>query len=482
MNRPRDPHVPASAWADTQRIVPRADLASPATQIVGDRDAYLGGQGDVGRRIAEDQVELFITGDVAGALQREFQAHASEFMALHDIGCSGSLRLLGSLAGSAGARVQRLSIRRQGHGLALAVLQFVEVLLTDGSQMRVYSTDISADGPARQQVARVLLAHSQLGVLMVGDMPLHAVTTALHPLHEQMARGLWPNRELLMVPLAGNATLATQGVQLAADTPVAVHVAPRAAKPRQVWAYIAGAWNRLHGAPAGRRGLHPDIAQVVQRPAVPSTEAETQPMGLDPLDRLGTGLPANAAVSAPAVPAAPVTRPAAPRPPVAAPAPGQHTPAAELPSGFAQRSAMPRPAQATPALAPTPPFPPLPMPVPGSARWQNYADRCLTIRGVVSVCVFDTHSLQPLAHAGGSPTGERLAQQGALLMAEMVDVARALGFGATRPDAAISLGAYHLLLQHVPGHPGIALHLVLQASATHLTVARVQLERVEVPG
>jgi hypothetical protein len=66
-------------------------------------------------------------------------------------------------------------------------------------------------------------------------------------------------------------------------------------------------------------------------------------------------------------------------------------------------------------------------------------------------------------------------------MAEMVDVARALGFGATRPDAAISLGAYHLLLQHVPGHPGIALHLVLQASANHLTVARVQLERVEVP-
>jgi hypothetical protein len=174
MNRPRDLHVPASAWADTQRIVPQADLGAPATQIVGDRDAYLGGQGDVGRRIGEDQVELFITGDVAGALQREFQAHASEFIALHDVGSSGSLRLLGSLAGSAGARVQRLSVRRQGHGLALAVLQFVEVPLADGQRLRVYSTDINADGPARQQVARVLLAFSQLGVLMVGDLPLHA--------------------------------------------------------------------------------------------------------------------------------------------------------------------------------------------------------------------------------------------------------------------------------------------------------------------
>ncbi len=478
MNRPRDPHVPSSAWADTQRILPQADLGAPATQIVGDRDAYLGGQGDVGRRIAEDQVELFITGDVAGALQREFQAHASEFLALHDIGCSGSLRLLGSLAGAAGARVQRLSVRRQGHGLALAVLQFVEVSLADGTAMRVYSTDISGDGPARQQVARVLLAHSQLGVLLLGDLPLHAVTTALHPLHEQMARGLWPNREMLMVPLAGNATLAMQGGQLAADTPVAVHVAPRAAKPRQVWAYIAGAWNRLHGAPAGRRGLHPDIAQVVPRRTVPTTEAETLPMGLDPLERLAPERP-------PAEAAPAVARPAASRPAEASPVPlpGHHTPAADLPSGFAQRTGLPRPAPpATAATLPMPPFPPLPMPVPGSTRWQSYADRCLAVRGVVSVCVFDTHNLQPLAHAGGSPSGERLAQQGALLMAEMVDVARALGFGATRPDAAITLGAHHLLLQHVPGHPGIAVHLVVQASATHLTVARVQVERVEVPG
>lgn len=485
MNRPRDPHVPPSAWADTQRIVPKADLGAPATQIVGDRDVYLGGQGDVGRRIAEDQVELFITGDVAGALQREFQAHGSEFLALHDIGSSGSLRLLGSLAGSAGARVQRLSVRRQGHGLALAVLQFVEVPLADGARLRVYSTDISGDGPARQQVARVLLAYSQLGVLMVGDLPLNAVTTALHPLHEQMARGLWPNRELLMVPLAGNATLATQGAQLAADTPVAVHVAPRAAKPRQVWAYIAGAWNRLHGPPAGRRGLHPDIAQAVPRPGVPDTEAQTVPMGLDPLERLSTGLPGGMPVARPPSPAAaPANTPARPPLPVAPPRePGQHMTAAELPSGFAPRGTPPRAMPPTgTAPAPASPAQPLPMPVPGSTRWQGYADRCMALRGVVSVCIFDTHSLKPLAHAGGTPSGERLAQQGALLMAEMVDVARALGFGATRPDAAITVGAHHLLLQHVPGHPGIALHLVLQASATHLTVARVQLERVEIPG
>jgi hypothetical protein len=36
-------------------------------------------------------------------------------------------------------------------------------------------------------------------------------------------------------------------------------------------------------------------------------------------------------------------------------------------------------------------------------------------------------------------------------------------------------------LRPVPGHPGVALHLVLEAGTTNLTLARMQLERVESP-
>lgn len=496
MSRPYNPPpleqgpVAASGWADTQHITPKADLTAPATQIVGDRDAYLGGQGDVGRRTGEDHVELFTTGDVAGALQREFQAHNSEFIALHDIGSSGSLRLLGSLAGSAGVRVQKLSIRRQGHGLALAVLQFVEVPRADGSLMRVYSTDISAEDASRQNVARVMLAFSRLGVLMVGDVSPHAVSTALHPLHQHMSRSVWPNRELLLVPVAGNATLATQGKELAADTPVFVHMAPRAAKPRQVWALIASTWNRQHGAPAGNLAIQSDIAEAVPMQQPPAPLAHTMPTGLEPLERLSV-LPLGGELKVRLPTSTPPTQPASAS---AAAAPPRHVAAAALPSGFARRDSTVGSAPASGSTAQTPfaAHPAghvvpngtsrVPMPVPGSTRWQTYAERCLGIKGVVSVCVFDTHSLQALAHAGGVPSAERLAQQGALLMAEMVDVARALGLGSTRPDAAITVGAHHLLLQHVAGHPGIALHLVVQASKTHLTVVRVQLERIEVPG
>jgi hypothetical protein len=124
----------------------RAELDAPATQLVTDRDTYLGqGRHDVGRRIAEGEVELFISSDVATALQGEFQQHSSEFLAVHDVGTRASLRLLSSLASASAAPVQRLTVRRQGQGIALAVLHFVDVTLSDDSRVRVYSTDIEAD-------------------------------------------------------------------------------------------------------------------------------------------------------------------------------------------------------------------------------------------------------------------------------------------------------------------------------------------------
>ncbi len=414
--RGRDDDTP---WPDTARIANREELLAPRTQIVQDRDAYLGqGRNDVGRRISEDQVELFVTGDVAMCLQQEFTLHTPEFIALHDVGTSASLRLLTSLSGAAGARVQRLSVRRQGHGVALAVLQFVEVPLADGTPVRVYSTDINADGAARAQMARVLLAFSRLGVLMVGELPPHALSGQLAPLHEALLRGPWPNRDLLMVPLGSSIALAAPGAQLSSQSPVAVHVTPHAAKPKQVWNFIGGAWNRLHGS-KGDRALSTDMAQAVPKPRVPATEAVTEPMPLAP-----------------------------PPPP---------------------------PRMAPPLSSVTP------MPVPGATTWQIYVERCALIKGSVSCCVFDTHSLQVLASAGGPPTADRMAHQGATLLNAMNDASRALGLGPARAEASISTSNHHLLLRPVPGHPGVALHLVLQASASNLTLARMQLERVEAP-
>jgi hypothetical protein len=401
-----------TSWTQQAQRPTRSDLAAPATQIVRDREDYLGqGIRDIGRRIADDQVELFVTGEPAMALQQQFERLAPEYIALHDIGTSATLRLLGSLAGASGARVQRLSIRRQGHGVALAVLQFVEVPLSDDNHVRIYTTDINADTNTRHQMAMVLLARSRLAVLMVGELPPHALTTALKPLSEALAKNPWPNRDMLLLPLGSATTLGAQAAQLVGKSGVVVRVTPQAARPTDAWSYISGAWNRLGSQVGGSAPLNTELATALPRPPVPMPEAPTQAMDLTP-----------------------------------SPA-GHHAPIAS----------------------------------PVAVRWTDYALRCAAIKGVVSCCVFDLSSQRPLAHTGGAPAPERLAIQGGLLLDAMTDAARQLGLGSSTPEASISVGSQHLLLRPVPGHPGIVVHMALQASASNLTLARMQLERVSPP-
>jgi hypothetical protein len=437
----RDDH-PWHSPAEPRRE--RADLLAPRTQIVADRDAYLGqGRHDVGRRISDEQVELFISGDVAGALQQEFTQHAPEFVALHDVGSSASLRLLGSLSGAAGARVQKLSVRRQGHGVALAVLQFVEVPLADGTPVRLYSTDLNSDNQTRALVARVLLAHSRLGALLVGELPPHAVTAQLAPLHDALVRGPWPNRDLLLVPLGSSTALATQATQLAGHSPVAVHVAPHADSPRDAWNYIGGAWNRLHGQPGGERALQTDLALAIPPRKLPSSEQATEVMGLDPVSAL--------LAAAGAGPAAPAAVPNVQSVPNLSQAP--HAPT----TAHAQRHGH------------------------GHGHWQAYADRCLKIKGAVACCVFELQGAQPLALAGGPPGAGRLAQQGTAALTGLAESAHALGLQGAPAEATLSTATHHLLLRAVPGHPGTALILLLLASTGNLTLARMQLERTDPP-
>ena len=87
--------------APTRRPDPD-ELAAPATQIVRDRDAYLGQSRDVGRRLTDEQVELFVADDPAAALQRELERLAPSYIALHDVGTSSSLRLLQAMAATTG--------------------------------------------------------------------------------------------------------------------------------------------------------------------------------------------------------------------------------------------------------------------------------------------------------------------------------------------------------------------------------------------
>ena len=68
-----------------------------------------------------------------------------------------------------------------------------------------------------------------------------------------------------------------------------------------------------------------------------------------------------------------------------------------------------------------------------------------------------------------------------MLLGQMNDASRALGLGQSRAEASVSTSSHHLILRPVPGHPGVALHLVVSATTGNLTLARMQLERIEPP-
>ena len=388
---------------------PRPDvdeLAAPATQVVRDRDAYLGQSPDVGRRLTDDQIELFVGDDAALALQREFERLQPQYIALHDVGTSSSLRLLQSMAATTG-KVMRLTVRRQGHGVALATLRFVEIKGSDGSVLRVYSTDIDADTHGRHEIARVLLAHARLAVMVFGDLPPHALGAALQPLSESLSHGRWPNRHLLMVPLGATTALKGFGDTFT-ERGVQVQVAPRVARATDAWSLIGTAWNQLDGLdsrPAPAPPAPAPGATAAAAAAAARAEARTQPMGLA-TDR-------------------------------AAPAPREQV------------------------------------------NWYDYAHRCISLKGMISCCVFNRADGHSLAHAGGRPPAEVMQALGERLLATAGDMGAMLGTGAEVNEATVSYASHHIMLRALPRYPGLVLHAMVDASTGNLAVLRAQLQRLD---
>ncbi len=390
------------------------ELLSPATQIVGDKDAYLGNAPtDIGRRIADDQLELFVVCHPAEAMLQQFAQLTPDFIAVHDVGTALSARLLVAVATASSRKMQKLVIRRQGYGVALATLQFVELPLSPGRNLRVYTTQIDADTQTRHQLAHVLLAHSRLAVVMVGELPSHALESSLQPLREAMTASPWPNRQMLMVPLGSAASLPTQAAALAGHSGVMVRTTPQVARPADAWSYISGAWNRLNSATESAPAHMPAPASSPPA-ALPKTYeyVPTQPLELNPM-------PAVAAQSA------------------------------------------------------------APQPVGGAEPWSEYVRRCAPIKGLVECCVFDLDTQRSLGHSGTPRMAERLAAKGTMLHAVMSDSAKVLGLGSGHPDATITLDQHHLLLRPMPGHPRVALHLVLDRQHGNVGLARAQLHQID---
>ncbi len=386
-----------------------------ATQILQAEDDITASKEDIGRLTGANERELFVSCDPALAMQQQFEHLHPDFIAVHDIATLSSRRLLAGIAAASSRSVQKLTIRRQGYGTALASLEFVELPTPDGRTLRMYSTEADADTMARHALANILLAFSRLGVIMVGDLPGHAIASALKPFQEAMIAGPWPNRELLLLPLAGGSTLATQGAELTQGTSVNVRTTPQVMRPADAWGFINGTWTRL-------------------RTATTSVRAERRN---------------------PNSPGAAARKGAAPRP-------------AADPRQMRPMPAVSSPATRAAAAAAAP-----------RSLLDRYVHQLIELPGMVSCCVFDVNSGLEVTHAGASPGAADLAMHGKALLAGMSASCRSLGLGHTMPEAAITLGSHHLLLRGVPAHPGMALHAVLDKTNANLTLARLQVQRMD---
>lgn len=262
---------PGTDWGSTR------SQTVAATEFARDENDYLAGPrdaGQIGRHVAGDQHELFVSCDPSEAVQQQLDHLRPEYIALHDLGTASTRKLLAGVAAASQRSVQKLMIRRQGFGTPLATLEFLDLPTGDGRSLRVYTTEVDADTATRHKLSRVLLAYSRLGVVMVGDLPAHLLKSSLEPLREAMIAGPWPNRELLMLPLAAAATLAHEAPALANGTGVQVRTTPQVTRPADAWSFISGAFNKLREQAA----TTPAAAQPTPTPRAPSSSARMTPM------------------------------------------------------------------------------------------------------------------------------------------------------------------------------------------------------------
>jgi hypothetical protein len=412
--------VPPDGWQATRA----------QTQLARDENEYLGAaeERDVGRQVGTNQHELFVSCDAGPALQQQFEHLRPEFIALHDVATRSTRKLLAGVAAASKREVQQLAIRRQGYGNTLATIEFVELPSSDGSLLRIYSTEADAETTSRHAIARMLLAFSTLGVVMVGDVPGHSMGGVFKPLHEDMITGPWPNRHLLLLPLSAANALVTQGMELSRGTGVNVRTTPQVARPADAWNFISSTWTRL------REELRTGTATPQASRPMPAPQSNHAPWP------------------------APATRAAASDAPTRPPyRPSEPLPLRPMPAvpGAASRAAMPR------------------------DTLSRYVQQLSELTGMVSVCIFEVATGRDLLHAGASPGAVDLAEHGSELLAAMLSTSRTLGLGHALPEAAITLGAHHLVLRAVPKHTGIAMHAVLDKTHANLTLARLQIMRMD---
>ncbi len=423
------PHTAPDPWLATQ-VATRM-----ATRFAGDREPGMGNPASraIGRRIDLQQHELFVVCAPADALRLQFEHLTPEYLALHDLAGDLALELLQAGAAATGQSLQSLVLRRQGFGDALATLQFIELPGPAGhAPLRVYATRALQCEPGEaQRLAQTLLGHSRFGVLLAGSRS--SALPALSSVLDRTGEAAWRNRELLILPMAGESVSAIPSLSMPLG--LVLHQGAVCVGSRAAWFSLATLWNQHHPADP--------IALPAPATAPLPTAAAYQPTQVMPLSELPAArLPPVPLVSPPVLAAPAVVAPAlaAPISPVAA---GVSTEASPTFDAMVQ------------ALASLP--------------------------GFISACVFQLSTQRALAHAGSKPGPASMAARGAELFVTLQRAAQRMGLSPGQPDLSVGFAEQHVVLHPLPSTQGIYLHALFEAKLANPMLIRARLLRTDHP-
>ncbi|MEY4750489.1 MAG: hypothetical protein RIQ60_2703 [Pseudomonadota bacterium] len=461
-----------------------------ATQFQRSPSDYLGSAPDIGRVVSHGVRELFISCEIGDALQQQFEHLRPTCITLHDLGCSVSRRLLAAIAAASNQPVERLVIRRAGFGTVIASLEFLDCATTFGAPIRLYSTDADADTQSRLSISRVLLGHSTMGAVLLGDLPAHALNELLEPLRSALSHGPWDCQQMLFMPLGPGPAAGNSVHERLQNSVVPVQVSPRVTMPAEAWSHLHASWNQLQRTlNPGSGGLQlAPLSEAAQPPVANNDRATVRAVAHPsaPAANSAAGVPL-ATANAPAGSVVTARRPGADAlqhanaaPSVARPTPAapkqlthqamvQAQPAATAAQGPAHAVSARALTQAAPVAAA------IPTAVPTVNPLAAYVRGLAGIQGVVSACVFDIQSSRVLAHLGNRTSAADLARRGTTLLAASGQARKQLQLAGPPEEVLVRGGAQSLVLRVLASQPEWAVHIVYSPTQADWAPLRNQL-------
>ena len=283
----------------------QTELATRVLTREDDEAAARAGQGDIGRVVAPQLRELFVTCAAPDALELQFSLRAHRFMFLHDVLGHEALSALRELAAEKGVPLQALHVRRQGFGDTLALLHHVDLRLDGPGTARIYALGPQPDGADATALGAVLMRHASLTLLMADESRMLSSGQAARASATEADR-ICPAdgggaRLLVWLPLGSPNGASELRALLEPRLRTRLRAAPMAPRLSGAWPYLVSTWRLLDDTPTS--------APTATAGATATSASSPAPASgdLPPLDFHPAPWPST---PAPAAPAAPAARPA----------------------------------------------------------------------------------------------------------------------------------------------------------------------------